>query len=264
MQLHRIVHSGDGPYCLMVHGALASRSYWNENLDALRAICRPVIVELWGHGRSPSPLDEHLYTPEGYIEQFEAIRVELGADQWFTIGQSMGAALTLAYGLAHPARILAQVVTNSASSFSDPEVWVMRNTDLVRPLAERVRVNGVGDLRDSWVNPSRSKRIAEATRSIMAAEFDEHTAEGVARSFEHTNRTTALGPDRLAAVSRPTLLTVGVDETRFLPLVERARAIPGLIVTEIEASHAVNAQNPAQWNEATVRFLTEHAPTVQG
>ena len=62
----------------------------------------------------------------------------------------------------------------------------------------------------------------------------------------------------------PNVVTVGMDETRFLPLVERARVIPGLIVTEIEASHAVNAQNPAQWNEATVRFLTEHAPTVPG
>lgn len=48
-------HNGDGAVCLMVHGALGSRSYWNENLPALATVCRPVPVELWGHGGSPSP-----------------------------------------------------------------------------------------------------------------------------------------------------------------------------------------------------------------
>jgi 3-oxoadipate enol-lactonase len=257
-RLNVTVHDGNGPYCLMVHGALASRSYWNENLVALRAVCTPVVVELWGHGLSPSPTVDHPYSPEGYIEEFEAIRSELDTERWFTIGQSMGAALTLAYGLAHPDRVLAQVVTNSSSSFSDPTRWIQRNTDLVQPLADRVRANGVGDLRDEWVNPSRSRRIPEATRTTMADEFEEHSDEGVARSFELTNKSTALGPERLALVSRPTMLTVGMDEQRFLPLVERARVIPDLVIVEIEASHAVNAQNPDQWNDATVQFLTQH------
>lgn len=260
-RLHTVVHRGNGPSCLMVHGALGSRSYWNENLEALSAVCTPVVAELWGHGRSPSPTDERAFTVEGYVEQFELIREDIGVERWFTIGQSMGAALTLRYGLAHPDRVVAQAITNSSSAFADPDEWVQRNTDLVRPFADRVRAEGVGSLRDSWMNPSRSLRIPEPTRVVMAAEFEEHTAAGVAGSFAITNRHLALG-DRVAEISRPTMLTVGTDEARFQPLVERARRIPGIEVVDVAASHAVNAQNGPDWNRLVVDFLRRHSPAA--
>lgn len=228
-----------------------------ENLAALGEVCRPVVAELWGHGQSPSPAEDDAYSIEGYIEQFESIRHQLGAERWFTVGQSMGAALTLNYGLVHPERVMAQVVTNSSSSFADPETWIARNTDMVQPMAAKVREAGVGSLRDTWVNPSRSRRIPEATRTLMVAEFEEHQAEGVANSFAITNRHLALG-EKVLDVSRPTLLTVGVDETRFLPLLDQARRIPGIELVDIEANHAVNAQNGPQWNAAVVAFLRRH------
>ncbi|PON15417.1 hypothetical protein C2W62_23895 [Candidatus Entotheonella serta] len=58
---HYDIHDGTGPYLLMVHGFLSSRSQWKLNLDALCQVSRPVVVELWGHGRSPSPDDPHCY-----------------------------------------------------------------------------------------------------------------------------------------------------------------------------------------------------------
>ena len=42
---------GQGPYMLMVHGFLSSRAQWRINLPALGAFCRPVLLELLGHGR---------------------------------------------------------------------------------------------------------------------------------------------------------------------------------------------------------------------
>lgn len=259
-RLNIVVHEGNGPFCLMVHGALGSRSYWNENLDALADVCTPVVVELWGHGQSPSPADEEAYSIESYSQHFELLREELGTDRWLTIGQSMGAALTLHYGLAHPERVIAQVITNSSSAFANPDEWVKRNTDMVRPMAERVRAEGVGSLRDEWVNPSRSTRIPEATRSIMVAEFEEHQTEGVVGSFAITNRHLALG-ERVLDVSVPTMLTLGTDEKRFLPLVDQARRIPGIEIADVVASHAVNAQNGPDWNRVTVEFLSRHTST---
>jgi hypothetical protein len=57
MQLYYDVHAGTGPYMLLVHGFLSSRSQWRLNLAALAGVVRPVVVELWGHGRSPAPTD---------------------------------------------------------------------------------------------------------------------------------------------------------------------------------------------------------------
>ena len=252
--LHTVVHDGDGPPALLVHGAIGSRSYWADNIDALSTVCRPVVVELWGHGRSPSPDDPARYEPAAYVEEFEHLRRSLGADRWFTIGQSMGAALTLHYGLAHPERVTAQVITNSSSAFSPAEGWLERHGKVVAPLVDALRAEGIGILRDHWVNPGRSKRISASTRALLAQEFDEHEAAGIANSMYTTNAGLPLG-DRVEQVSRPTLLTLGVDEERFLALVPTARRIPGLEVVELAAAHAVNAHDPEGWNQAVVAYL---------
>ena len=51
------VHPGEGPYALFVHGFLSSRAQWLPNLNQLSTVCRPVVVELFGHGRSTSPAE---------------------------------------------------------------------------------------------------------------------------------------------------------------------------------------------------------------
>lgn len=253
-RLHHIIHPGRGPYALLVHGALGSRSYWAANVGALAQVCRPVVVELWGHGRSPSPEEARWYGPDAYVEQFELLRAALGVASWVTIGQSMGAALTLRYGLTHPERVLAQVVTNSSSAFSEPDAWRETQASTATPFAEKVEARGAQILADSWVNPGRSKRVPADVRALLAAEFAEHTGSGIANSLRYTNAGLPLG-ERLAEVAHPTLLTLGVDEETFLPLMERARQIPGLEVAEMSAAHAVNAQAPEAWNRAAVSFL---------
>lgn len=258
LHLNAVIHEGQGPFALLVHGAVGSRSYWADNIEALSRVCRPVVVELWGHGASPSPTDPVRYEPDGYVAEFEHLRSSLGAERWLTIGQSMGAALTLHYGLAHPERVAAQVITNSSSAFSPLDGWLARHAKVVTPLVEQLRIEGTDLLREHWVNPGRSKRIAAATRDLLAIEFEEHDASGVAESLYTTNARLPLG-DRLTLVSRPTLLTLGMDEERFLPLVPQAGLIPGLEVVELDGAHAVNAHDPVGWNAAVVEFIIRHS-----
>jgi len=255
--LNVVVHNGDGPHALLVHGALGSRSLWAENLAALQQVCRPVVVELWGHGRSPSPTDPAHYKSAGYVAEFEQLRSRLGIDRWHTIGQSMGAGLTLTYGLAHPERVISQVVTNSTSAFAPIDGWREHHASGATPMAERLRTEGTEFLRNAKLNPGRSRHLAETTRQLLAIEFDEHDATGIANSMTITTATLPLG-ERLTKVTRPTLLTLGVEEERFLRLVPRARLIPNLEVVELAASHGVNTHDADGWNEAVAAFLTRH------
>ncbi len=258
-RLNAVVHDGDGPPALIVHGALASRSYWADNVPALAEVCRPVVVELWGHGRSPSPDDPARYEWEAYAEEFELLRERLGAERWFTIGQSLGAGLLLNYGLAHPERVIAQVITNSSSAFSPPERWGKQRASGQPGFLDSIRRDGMSAVKDHPINPGRSRRIPEATRALLAVEFDEHDATGIATGLATTSNRVPLG-DRLEDITAPTLLTLGVDEERFLPLVPQAQRIPGIEVVEVAAAHAVNAQNHEAWNAAVVDFLGRHRP----
>ena len=72
--LYYEVRGTGGPFLLLVHGLLSSRSQWIPNVEALSKFCRPVMVELFGHGRSPTPEDPQLYSPDYYVLEFERIR----------------------------------------------------------------------------------------------------------------------------------------------------------------------------------------------
>jgi len=252
--LHHVIHPGTGPHALLLHGALGSRSYWDDNLPALAAVCRPVVIELWGHGRSPSPTDPSRYEPEAYADEINHLVDQLGGAPVWLIGQSMGAALMMHYALGHPERVIGLVITNSSSAFAVPETWQERNRTMVAERVAEVEQHGVEILRDSWINPGRSRRISEAVRAELAAEFGEHTDEGIIGSFRYTNYSLPLG-DRLTEIAVPTLLTNGTDEERFQELLHRVALVPGIEVVDLPASHAVNAHDPEGWNAATVAFM---------
>src|SRR5215510_723013 len=81
MQLYCDIHDGTGPYMLMVHGFLSSRAQWRPNLAALACVTRPVVLELWGHARSPAPEELALYHPEAYIAALDQLRTQLGVER---------------------------------------------------------------------------------------------------------------------------------------------------------------------------------------
>ena len=85
-RLYYEVHGDRGPYILLVHGLLSSRAQWLPNLKVLSTFCRPVVVELFGHGRSPSPSAQEFYLPENYAREFETIR----ADFWRELRRDLG------------------------------------------------------------------------------------------------------------------------------------------------------------------------------
>ena len=94
-RLHEAAHAyyevhdeGNGPFLMLVHGFLSSRAQWRPNLAGLTRFCRPVLIELLGHGRSPAPADSQAYTVDSYLAAFEDIRRQVGAERWLVCGQS--------------------------------------------------------------------------------------------------------------------------------------------------------------------------------
>jgi len=248
------VHPGTGPYLLLVHGLLSGRAQWLPNLDALSGVSRPVVVELLGHGRSPSPGDARLYTPEAYVEHFDAVRRAVGAERWVVCGQSLGAALTLRYALDRPGDVLAQVFTNSNSALAPPG-WAEENAAMFERGADQLLRGGRAAIDNHPLNPRRGRRLPAAARDALAAATAEHDPRGVALTLRHTVPASPV-TDRLDQVRVPSLLVVGVDEAGFADARRRAEdAIPALEVVETAAGHAVNLEDPVAFNRAVVGFL---------
>lgn len=252
------VHDGHGPFLLLVHGMLSSRAQWLANLEALGEVSRPVVVELFGHGRSPSPKDVEMYSPDHYVAEFEAIREGLGADRWFICGQSLGAALTLRYALDYPQRVIAQVFTNSMSALAG-EGW----GDAVRPVMEtqarRLESEGRAALEDHRFNPIRSRRLPRDVKEALVADYTLHDPRGIELTGTYTVPESSVR-SRIGENCVPALLIVGTREERFGEQRRFAeRTMPLLEVAAFDAGHAVNVEACEGFNGAVVGFLRRHA-----
>lgn len=255
--LHYDVHGSEGPYVLFVHGLLSSRSHWLPNVPAFTPSCRPVVVELLGHGRSPAPQEAACYEPSQYVRQFERIREALGVERWYVVGQSLGAALTLRYALDVPDRIVAQVFTNSNSALADRD-FASRVQPLMEQQAEAIERDGRAVLDQHRFNPTRARGIDAAVKKALQRDFALHDPRGIAMTGLHTIPHSSVR-ERLGALRVPTLLTVGEREKRFAPLRQVAEAaIPDLHVCGIDAGHAVNLQAPDAFNTAVLAFFAAH------
>jgi len=257
--LHYDVHDGDGPYVLLVHGFLSSRAQWTPNIAALSTIARPVVVELLGHARSPSPDDPAAYTPDGYVRAFERIREDLRAERWFICGQSLGAALTLRYTLEHPARAIAQVFTNSTSALAE-DGWGAQIRPAMEAQGARLEEQGRGVIDAHPLNPARSKRLATELRAEFEHDVAMHSPHGLAMTGLHTIPTSSVR-GRIGENTVPTMLVVGERESRFEP--HRAfaeREMPLLTVVGLEGGHAVNIDAAPAFDAAVVEFLRGHRP----
>jgi len=244
--------AGRGPFLLLVHGICSSRAQWRLNLEELGEFCRPVVVELLGHGRSESPADPEAYRVGAYLARFEALRAELGAERWAVCGQSFGAGLTLNYALAYPERVIGQVFTNSNSALA-PALAI---TDEVRrERAAAFERRGRAALEAMPFYPKRTGRLAPEVEDELVRDAERIDLAAFARTLAATTPGLSVA-DRLTEITVPTLLVNGAREKTFQPFRDQAAAtIPDIQVVDLDGGHPVNLDRPAEFTAAVRAFL---------
>jgi 2-succinyl-6-hydroxy-2,4-cyclohexadiene-1-carboxylate synthase len=253
---HFEVHEGNGPPLLMVHGILSSRAQWLPNLEALKTVATPVVVELFGHGRSPAPADVDCYHPEYYVSVFEDIRRQLGVARWNLLGYSLGAGLTLRYSLLHANRVNVQMFTNSTSAFAEESVTapIRQNADKILSQYES---DGHAAVEAIPVHPRNAKRLPKPVLNALLEDCKLLDPMGVARTIVYTNGYASVR-DKIADNIVPTLLLCGEREARFLPHRTYAEEVLApLKVVALDAGHAVNAEAAEPFNSAVLSFLRD-------
>jgi pimeloyl-ACP methyl ester carboxylesterase len=251
-QPHVEVHDrGRGPYLLLVHGFLSSRGQWRANLEGLTAFCRPVVLELLGHGRSPAPDDPSAYRAEAYHESFERLRQKLGAERWIVCGQSFGAGLTMGYALRHPERLYGQIFTNSNSALARVDLGEQEAR------AQAVEAGGLAALEAMRIHPKHARRLPPAIHRELLEDAQRLSPKGIAHSIRVTRVNTSM-VDRFADIAVPSLFVNGRFEKKFQPLRDQAAAsIPGIRVVDLDGGHGVNIDQADAFNRAVEEFVAE-------
>ena len=258
-QLAYTVHSGQGPYLVLLHGFLSSSAQWMHNLQALSSVCTPVTVDLWGHGASPAPADERYYHPSAYITALEQIRRDLAADRWYMCGYSIGAGITIGYTLTHPEHIIAHLFTNSSSGFADTKQVDRWRAD-AQSSAENILTGGLRAIERIAVHPRFAKRLPKDVYAALLADAQKLSPLGVANTLKQTTPNVSVR----AAVGKnpkPALLCYGSKEKRFADAKDwAAKHMANLTITDLDAGHAVNMEDSSGFNRCVTEFLSRHTP----
>lgn len=246
------VHGDKGPYLLLIHGMLSGRSQWLLNLPELATVCRPVVVELWGHGRSPAPSDPALYSYPSYLDSFEKIRSKLGIDRWFVCGQSFGATLTIRYAIQYPEKTTGQIFTNSASALLG--VATQASTPNIQKQADAIATGGLKLIEQMRIHPRHARNLPKLAHEALLADAALIRPRAIAQMFRHISESSVV--DLLPQNTVPSLLVCGSREKSFEPgRITAEQTMPHLEVVMIDAGHAVNIHQAELFNRAVIAFV---------
>jgi 2-succinyl-6-hydroxy-2,4-cyclohexadiene-1-carboxylate synthase len=241
---------------LMVHGLLSSNSQWDMNRDALGNDLHLIMVELIGHGRSPTSQDADDYGPERLLAEIDRIRADAGIERWWVCGQSLGGAVVLRYGLAFPDRVHGVIFTNSRAAFGVGRGETGADNQ-ARPA--RAAANRPVTTRDLAIHPIHASRLPSPLKGRIVAAADAVELPVVGHFGRQLNAWRSV--DELAELHVPVLLVNGRWETGFGPHVDEARAaIRHLEVVDLDGGHAINVEQAEGFNDAVLDFVARHAP----
>jgi pimeloyl-ACP methyl ester carboxylesterase len=232
----------DGEPVVMLHGLLiGSLASWYFTVAPLLAQTRRVLLyDLRGHG-----LSERVAT--GY--DLGTMRADLGAIlDGFTrapatlVGHSFGAAVALAYALAHPERVAKLVVVEAPL----PPSHLEELDGFTRLAPERMVEALPGALKE--VLGRRGRHAARLVDSLSFLTTRSSLLDDLRRAEDFDDR--ALGSLRC-----PVLCVYGTRSS-CLPAGRRlARAIPGASLRIVEGGHFLPVEAPGALGEAIVSFL---------
>lgn len=238
--------AGKGPPVLLSHGYSATSRMWRGQVEALKDSYRIITWDMRGHGQSDSPAEQARYSEAETVADMAAILDAEGIDRAVIGGLSLGGYMSLAFHLAHPARVRALMLFDTGPGYRNPagrEAW--NRTAEARAVAFETRgLEALGSGAEVRIAQHRSAEgLARAARGMLA-QFDSRVIES------------------LESIRVPTLVLVGENDQPFLGATDyMAARIPGARKVVIPgAGHAANIDQPDAFNRAVEDFLASLPP----
>lgn len=124
-------YDGDGPEVLLIHGIGSSSGDFLPVIEHMTEFCRPISMDLRGHGQSDKP--EGGYHYRDYIQDLEAVIADLGLERPIVLGHSLGGIIALMWAAMNPdvpkALIIEDSPLRSGEDFRDAfDGWLQLNS----------------------------------------------------------------------------------------------------------------------------------------
>ena len=232
---------------VFLHGLIMDNlsSFYYTLAPAVSRHTETVLFDMRGHGRTERPLTGY-GIDDGVDDLFgilDALEIDVPVH---LVGNSFGGTIALAAAIRDPARIAGMALIDPLPAF---EGW---GDEIVDELSSLVT---------GFDNPGiREYLTTDAPRSLrtMVKTCEELvTVSSMGDDFRTSEPTT---PDRLTAVSCPTLLLYGANSDLLDRALVIEDAIPGAVLTVVDGcSHALLMENPHEVERLIQTWLDEQA-----
>jgi pimeloyl-ACP methyl ester carboxylesterase len=248
---------GNGFPLVFAYGLGGNTGMWAGQIDAFAQHYRFIIWDPRGHGQSESPLHREQYGQQISAEDLYGLLNHLGIENAYVGGLSMGGGIAARFAVAHPERVAALLLIDSASASGLPMSAAMRTMrQKTIELAETQGMEAVADYAIE-TNPNlrtQAEVSPEARQRLRHMFLDLHPT-----GYAHTIRALledTFPTEQLATLTMPTLVLVGEED----PALEAARLthhkISGSqLVILPKAGHLSNLDCPEAFNNHILAFL---------
>jgi pimeloyl-ACP methyl ester carboxylesterase len=248
---------GNGEPLVLIHGGLIDLRMWDDQFEFFAQHYRVIRYDVRGHGRSPSP-------PGAYRDDNDlaALLKHLGVERAHVMGLSLGGRIAVDFALMHPEMVISLIpVAPGLSGYSFTADELKENREGLNAAYARGDYDAAVEFfQRSWTDgPRRTpEQVDPEVRERVRAMAIEGIQPGKKLGQSHWPNPPAIG--RLSEVRVPTLVIVGdLDMPDIHTIVDLLmEGIPGAKkVTIPGAAHMVNMEQPNEFNQAVLKFLSE-------
>jgi pimeloyl-ACP methyl ester carboxylesterase len=239
----RWLERGDGEPVVFLHGLMGRMDHWEETLDALESVCRPIALSL--------PILE-VDLPEASIEEVGRYVVRfldaLDLPRAVIGGNSLGGHVALEMALSHGDRVSGLILTGSSGLFERSFTRGVPH----RPSGTYVREK----MEEIFFDPCLvTAEWVESVRQVVTTPASALRVIRFARAAKRHNL-----EDRLASIETPALLVWGRNDRITVPdVAERFHALlpDSRLVFLSSCGHAPMLERPAAFNDAVTEWLVD-------
>lgn len=245
----------NAPAIIFIHGFPLNKTMWNKQIEELKKDYFVIAYDIRGHGSTDSGNDD--FSIELFANDLLRLMDALKIDKTILCGFSMGGYIALNAIENHPERFNSLILCDTNCTADDREAKEKRTKSI-----ESIKLNGL----EQYADESLKKLFSPISLSKKTEEIALVREMIIKTSTESVCKTLlALAKrketcSRLHEITVPVLILVGNEDEITAPNLAIAmhEKIKSSTIHIIEnAGHLSNMENPEQFNNYLVKFLTQ-------
>jgi 2-succinyl-6-hydroxy-2,4-cyclohexadiene-1-carboxylate synthase len=252
--------SGDDNFVFLLHGFTGSGKDWEPIVQELDKGFNYVTVDMPGHGKSESPNDESMYTPDALVKQLDELFSHFTRRKVIIIGYSMGGRAALLYAVNKKEKVRGLIMEGSSAGIKDETSRKLRKADDDN-LAGYIEKHTIEEFVDHWMNLDifNSQKKIPARVSAIRDEKLANNKTGLANSLRgFSTGNMPLLSESLKELQFKTLLISGEFDMKYNRInAEITDQIPYSHHQIIKgAGHNVHFEKPEEFIQTVNLFLS--------